>query len=186
MKKQILVLSLIALASCTYNDRKISLNLNIEQNQHTISKATALKISVVEYRQDPQVIGTKKIGDAKVNLTSDQNLAIMLHDKISQSLFAQGFKKGNDKQLEFRIEEFRFKAERHFFIGKSDAEAKIKAIITDAKGNVKFTKTFELSLKNKHFIASFETTDEETINQLLNDVAQDIVSDKSLLENLVK
>jgi uncharacterized lipoprotein YajG len=191
MKKNILITCLILATSCSYNDRQVRFDLNVAQNQNdtVINKSgalSALKISVIEQRKNPEIVGTKKIGDQKVKITSTENLAKLLEEKISENLFEQGFKKGNAKQLELYVEKFQFTAKRRFFIGKSEAKTKIKAVVKDSKNNVKFTKNFELSLNNKHFIASFESTDEATINQLLNEVAQDIVSDKSLLENLSK
>ncbi len=184
--KKILLICLLASASCTYHDRSVNLNLTIENAKPTVTKNVALEIRAFEHRKNSEIIGTKEIGDQTVKITSNQNLAKLLEEKIAVNLVTQGFKIGNDKKLNLYIEDFSYSAKRAFFIGKSEAKAKISAVIKDNKGNVKFTKNFEVSSNGKHFISSCSSTDNETINQILNDIASDIVKDKSLIANLEK
>jgi uncharacterized lipoprotein YajG len=77
-----------------------------------------------------------------------------------------------------------YKAKRQFFIGTSKANASFKVIVKNSKTGSKFTKNFDLSLKNKHFIAPLESTDAATINALLQEIIENILNDESLLKKL--
>jgi uncharacterized lipoprotein YajG len=183
----VLLLSLFATISCVPSqDQKIKLDLSFDETKSELGNGAEVKVLVFDDRSNKEIIGTKKFGTEEINITSEQNLTDLLQKKVSENLFGRGFKKGSAKTFELRIESLNYKAARQFFIGTSKANASIKAVIKNNKNNSKFTKNFDLSLKNKHFIAPLESTDGETINALLQEIIENILSDENLLKSLAQ
>ena len=50
----------------------------------------------------------------------------------------------------------------------------------------KFTRNLELSSSRKHFIAPLETTDARSINAILKEAVQNILSDEAFLQSLAE
>jgi uncharacterized lipoprotein YajG len=133
-------------------------------------------------RIEPNFLGTKEYCNYdKISIINEQNLTDLVARKIEEDLSNKGFSKGDDKVVEVAIKKLQYESECNFFLGKSQAHVLIKVSVNNAKSKTKITKNFELSLKNKHFLIPLISTDINTINELLNEVIQDILDDKILL-----
>jgi hypothetical protein len=77
-------------------------------------------------------------------------------------------------------------AKRGFPVGTSEGNAAIKVVVKNPKNKSVVTKNFNLSLNSKHFIAPLESTDAATINDLLQEISQDILDNKDLIQTLAK
>ena len=187
MKKLLILISLLTLISCTNKDKKIRLDFSIHDKKSNIGNEVKIRLAVVDDRLENNFIGTKEYCDnGKINITTQQNLAELLKQKISDNLLQKGFKNGNDKLIEIHIEQLQYKAECGFLLGKSEAEVAIKVTITDVKSGAKITKNFEVSANNKHFILPLASTDEKVVNDILEVVVEDILNNNALLKNLTQ
>lgn len=184
MKKLLLLASLILAASCTHHNQHVDFDLSFNNTKSNVGNASAIDLIVFDDRSEDRVIGIKEFGDEKVKITTSENIALLLTKKINQNLAAKGFKKGADKLIEIHIEKLHYQAKREFFVGSSQGEAMIKVIVKNAKNKSIFTKRFDLSLRDKHFIAPLESTDAATINGLLKEVVQDVLDNDELLKTL--
>lgn len=188
MKKLLAVLILLTAISCAHQDQKINLTLNhLNENSIEEKNPTTIDLKVFDDRKNKEVIGSKEFNeDEKIYISSEENLAEFLQFKISKNLEKRGFLKGKEKLVEIRVKTFSYKAERHFFIGKSKADIALKVVVKNAKNGVTTTKDFALSVKRKHFIAPLESTDAKTINSILEEIVDDVLSDETLLQTLAK
>jgi uncharacterized lipoprotein YajG len=186
MKKILILASLFVAASCTYTTQRVNLNFSFDDKKSGLGNNTVLDVAVIDDRMDKEILGKKKIGDEEVNIVSEQNLAALLQKRIAENLVQRGFKQGKGKLVEFHIESLKYKAKRKFFIGKSEADTNFKVIVKNVRNGTTFTKNFNLSVKNKHFIMPLEATDANTINDLIQEVVENILNDESLLKSLIQ
>ncbi len=187
MKKLLLIATLFLSISCTHTDQKVSLRLNLKDEKSEIGKGAAIDLMVFDDRKDDGVIGRKEFShDDKINITSQQNVALLLTEKIEQNLINKGFKKGNSKIIEIHIEQLFYLAKRGFPVGTSEGKAAIKVVVKNPKTKSVVTKNFNLSLNNKHFVVPLESTDAATINDMLQEISQDILDNQDLMQTLAK
>ncbi len=186
MKKLLLILPFLAVISCAHENQKVTLNFDLNNQSSTIGRDRSVVVAVLDERANKNLLGRKKFSEQEIEISPDINLANFLQPKIIQNLMRRGFKNGDDKKIEIHIESFSYIAKRGYPIGVSKIDANFKVVIQDKKTGAKFTKNYGMTSDSKHFIMPLEATDAETINVLLRDVVQEIVSDDSFLESLVK
>ena len=186
MKKLLLLASVLLLTSCTHENQKIKFDIAIDREKSDFGNVGSIGLIAFDERSHKDLIGTKTFGEERIEISSSENLAELLRDKLSDNLEQKGFVKGRDKIVEVHLESLQYKAVRKFFIGTSEANSMVKIIVKNTKTGEKFTKNFTLSVKGKHFLAPLEITDRETINTILRDTVLDILNDKSFLKSLTK
>ncbi|MBP7709842.1 MAG: hypothetical protein KA100_02085 [Rickettsiales bacterium] len=186
MKKLFLLSALIFAISCTHENQKIKFDISIDREKSDFGNVGAIDVVAFDDRSQKNLLGEKTFGDEKIQITSNEDLAELLRQKISENLQQKGFKNGLDKTVEIHLESLQYKAVRKFFIGTSAADSAIKIVVKNNKTGEKFTKNFALSINGKHFLAPLEETDAATINTILRDTVLDILGDKSLMRSLAK
>jgi len=187
MKKILLVASLILIASCTHQNQKISLDLSLNSNKTNSGNGASIDLMVFDDRANDTIVGTKEFGQyEKIDISSRENIALLLTQTIEQNLIQRGFKKGNGKIFEIHIEQLNYVAKRGFPIGTSQGNASIKVVVKNTKTRTIVTKNFSLSLNNKHFIVPLESTDLAIINNMIQEITQDIVNNSELIRTLAQ
>lgn len=186
MKNLLIFAAIFSLFSCAHHDQKIKFNLNLNHSAKNIGKAVGVDLVVIDARTN-EILGEKIFSaEEKIKITSDENLAEFLQKKIEESLLQNGFKKGWYKSLTIEIIDLKYQAKREFFVGNSEANIALKVVISDNKNQSSFTKNFEASNSSYHFIAPLESTDAATINNLISEVVNNILSDKEILNKLAQ
>ncbi len=187
MKKLLLVAVLFLGTSCTHENQKINLTLRLDDTKSNIGNGAKLDLMVFDERANDSILGTKEFSsDEKIKIISQENVALLLTQKVEQNLIAKGFKKGNDKVVEIHLEQLHYLAKRGFPVGTSEGIAVVKVVVKNTKNKSVVTKNFSLSLNNKHFIAPLESTDSSTINGMLQEITHDILSNPDLLKTLAQ
>jgi len=186
MKKIFLIAAVLLASSCTHENQKIRFDISIDREKSDFGNVGAIKVVAFDDRSHKELIGNKTFGDEEIQITSDQDLADLLREKISKNLEQKGFTKGNDRIVEIHVESLQYKAARKFFIGTSEVDSMIKIVVKNTKNGKKFTKNFALSVNGKHFIVPLEETDTAIINTILQDIVLDILSDRAFLNSLSK
>lgn len=186
MKKIFLILPLLAAISCSHENQKVTLNFDLENQRSTIGGNKGADVAVVDERANKQLLGKKKFSSEEIEIFADVNLAAFLQEKVIQNLTYRGFTNGKDKIIKISIESLSYKAERGFPTGSSKIDVHLKVMVTDGKTGAKFIKNYGTNWDMKHFVMPLESTDAATINALLRDVVQEIISDDSFLESLVR
>lgn len=187
MKKLLVIAALFALISCNHANQKIRLEFSFDEQKSNMDNNIGIDVAVFDDRLENDSIGTKEFCNyQKINISSEQNLPELLQKEINQQLLKKGFKQGNDKLVEIHIEQLRYKSECGFLLGKSKINILVKVVIANPRSGAKITKNFKSSLNSKHFIISLESTDKEIINNLLEEVVGDILSDDVLIKNLAQ
>lgn len=186
MKKILLILPFLAAISCVHPNQKVALNFDLNNQSSSIGSNKSIEVSVFDERVNKSLLGRKKFSAEEIEINADVNVAAFLQQKIMQNLSRRGFKNGHDKIVEIHIETLSYMAKRGYPVGSSKIDARLKVMVQDSKTGAKFIKNYGTSWDSKHFIVPLEATDGETINALLRDVTQEIVSDDSFLESLVK
>jgi len=186
MKNILLFVAAFSLFSCAHHDQKIKFNLKLNHSAKNIGKGAEIDLAVIDARTD-EVLGEKIFSaEEKIKITSDENLAEFLQKKIEENLSQNGFKKGWNKSLEIEIIDLKYQAKREFFVGNSSANISVKVVVNNSKNQSSFTKNFEASSDSYHFIAPLESTDAATINNLISEVINNILSDKEILNKLAQ
>lgn len=186
MKKLLLLIAFFTAVSCSHPDQKVKIKLFFGEQNSEIVSDSGIELTVIDSRSDKEIIGQKTFGDEKINIKFEQDLAKLLHQKISDNLTARGLKFGKEKSLEFHIKTFVYTASRGFPLGKSHAEINLQIVLKNNRNGEKLTRNFSLTLNNKHFIAPLESTDAATINSLLQEAVSDVLNDGIILQNLKK
>lgn len=184
MKKLLLITAFLTAISCTHHNQEVKLAFRSTADRASIGNNVPVTLRVFDDRKNTAIIGDKKFGDEKIEITADQNLATFLQEKIAADLVQKGFKIDKGTVAEVHIEAITYKAERHFPVGNSEARAAIKIVVKGGLLKSEFTKNYKLDLNNKHFIAPLESTDAQTINALLQEISADIVNDEAFLQSL--
>lgn len=164
----------------------MKLDFRSNKNQASIGNNSSISVKVFDDRKNKETLGQKKFGEEKIKIIAEQNLADFLQEKFAAGLALKGFKIGFGPLAEFHVEILEYEAARHFPVGNSEAHAAIKVIVKSDKNSGSFTKNYKLDLRNKHFLAPLESTDEQTINSLLQEISSDIISDNALLTRLAQ
>lgn len=187
MKKILFTLPLLFLVACAHADQKLIVDFNIKNQASTIGANRALKVEINDNRVNKDVIG-KRIFSAEdePKIKIDTNLAEVIRQKITQNLTGRGFKLGNDKIVELNINNLSYDAKIGYPVGTGRAEISIRVVVSDAKNGNKFMKNYGTVVNSKHFMYPLEATISETVNNLLKDTLQEIVSDDSFMESLLK
>lgn len=181
--KKLLILSFLFFAiSCAHVDQKFKVNLTLGSEKGEVDQAKKIRVLVIDDRKDKEVIGDKKFGSKKIKITNDENLAEVLQSKISETLLAKGFQFGGEKTIEIHLKKLKYRAKRGFLLGDSAANCKILVLVKGNKSEKEFSKNFKLSVKKRHFIAPLESTDNATINALLTEIIDEILSSDEVLE----
>lgn len=187
MKKVLCTIPFLFLIACAHADQKLILDFNIKNQASTIGANRALNVDINDNRVNKEVIG-KRIFSAEdaPKIKIDANLAEILRQKITQNLTGRGFKLGNDKIVELNINTLSYDAKIGYPVGTGRAEISIRVAVYDSKSSNKFMKNYGTVVNSKHFMYPLESTIAETVNNLLRDTLQEIVSDDSFLESLLK
>lgn len=187
MKKFLLILPLLTMISCVYNDQKIPLNFDLNNQISTIGGYKGVELLVIDNRINRPLIGRKKFSsDEEIEIVPTTDLSAFLQQKITQNLLSRGFQYGKDKMVQIYIESFFYEASRNIMVGNSGINAKFRVVVKDKKSNDEFVKNYEMSLNKKHFVMPLESTDELTINLFLRDMLQEILSDDNFIESLIR
>ena len=187
MKKIFLVTALFFVLSCTHENQKVKFDLTLNSSQSAVGNGKAINLKIFDDRLDKKVIGTKKFSsDDVIQIISEENLSNLLAEKISKNLEERGFKIGLDKDFEIHIDKLEYRAKRKFFIGKSEGRISIKVVVKNNKDGSAMGKNFNIFLNNKHFIAPLESTDESTINALLQEAIQDALDNSDILKFIAR
>jgi len=186
MKKFLLISALLTTISCTHQNQKIKFAFHSNVERSAIGNNKIVELKVFDDRLDKSNIGFKKFSEEKIEISSEQNLAKFLEEKIAADLVQKGFKIGKGQVVEMRIETLKYKAESAFPIGNSKANAAIKVRVRNDENRNEFNRNYQLDLANKHFIAPLESTDEETINSLLQEITANILNDEEFLRILAQ
>jgi uncharacterized lipoprotein YajG len=184
MKKLLIITALLTTISCNHVDQKVRLAFSFDEKKSNIGNDVGVNLTVFDDRSEKNFIGSKEFCDnQKISLTNDQNLVELLKKEVNEQLLRKGFKQGNDKMVELRIQHLKYKASCGFILGKSETSILIRAIVTNAKTGKKVTKDFELSLNGKHFIIPLASTDASSINDVLDELAAKILDDDMIVRN---
>jgi len=186
MKKIFLVSLFFVAISCSYRNQEVKFVIATNSEQSNLGNGAALDITVFDDRLDKEIVGKKTFGEEDTQITNDQNLAEILKEKIGASLWQKGFKQGKDKIVEIRLQKLIYASSRGFPVGHSEAHGLVKVVVKNKKTRSEFTKNYILDMNSKHFIVSCKSTDKKTINSLLQELVDDVVSDKTLLQNLAQ
>jgi uncharacterized lipoprotein YajG len=191
--KKIFLITLLSLAiSCTHQNQKIDIGFHFELEKSNIANGTRVALKVFDDRVNKTILGSKKFGDEKIEITANQNLTDFFYKEISKNLTAKGFLTAKSFNLdkvnivEIHIETLKYKAARHFPLGKSEAHSVIRVIVRAVGAKSEFTKNYTLDLTDKHFIAPLASTDAQTINSLLQETITDITEDSAFLKSLIQ
>jgi uncharacterized lipoprotein YajG len=185
MKKIFLISAILMLSSCNHYDQKMKLEIVMPKQKPAVTNSKTFELTVVDQRKDADVLGTKQFGEEKIEITSNQNLALFLQNELSENLLQKGFQFGKNKKVEIAIKSFGYKAERAF-VGKSKVDINLQITVKNNQTGKKFTRNLELSSSRKHFIAPLETTDAKSINAILKEAVQNILSDEAFLQSLAE
>jgi uncharacterized lipoprotein YajG len=185
MKKFLLIASLFTAISCTHQNQQVKLGFYFDPAKSNAGNGSAIQLEVFDDRSNKVNLGYKKFGEEKIEITANQNLEEFLRNKISEGLIAKGFKIAKGTIVEIHIETLKYKAARHFPVGQSEAHSTLKVIVRNSASKNEFTKNYKLDVNNKHFIAPLESTDEATINSLLQEITSDIITDDAFLKSLM-
>lgn len=187
MKKLSYIVTLIFLASCTHHNQYVAFKINVDQTYVNLGNGAKINLKVSDDRIANNIVGTKQFSaQEKISILSKDDLAFLLTKKISAALETKGFTKGEDKLVEIHIQKFQYQAKRGFFVGTSEAEAAIQVVVQDNKSKTKFIKNFSLSLSGKHLIVPLKSTDASILNNLLQEITQDILSNPEFLKILAQ
>ncbi|NBV07341.1 MAG: hypothetical protein EBS06_08955 [Proteobacteria bacterium] len=183
MKKIFLVTALFFVLSCTHENQKVRFDLTLDSSRSAAGNSKTINLKIFDDRLNKKVIGTKIFSsDDVIQIISEENLSNFLAEKISKNLEERGFKIGLDKDLEIHIDKLEYSAKRKFFIGKSEGRISIKVVVKNNQDGSAMGKNFNISLDNKHFIVPLESTDESTINALLQEAIKDTLDNSDILE----
>jgi uncharacterized lipoprotein YajG len=202
LKKTLSTLSLIFLiSSCSYLDRKITIDLNsghgLEIGEFLTKSSSNIKVT--DIRKDKKTLGFKQYGKNIVKVQNHQSLSWLIKNEIIKGLKDRDITLDKNKILEIQIVDFTFNAKRGLIVGESDSNISLRAIIRDnrrshrykykdASGkrtNVIISKTFNLENNYKHFIVSLSKTDQKNINLAIRNIIDDVLGSDEFLSRLL-
>jgi hypothetical protein len=190
------LLFIIALASCTYHPRQVDINLgstiDIKNNPNSpfylglkTQKGYKLpKILVTDKRQCKRTLGIKQFGKNTVKISNDQDLAKTIKKAVKNILIEKQLNYDHKKIITIELLTLNHNATRKFFIGESNTNIEINAIIQDKnkKGRRTATRSKTLKFDDKYFISSTKASDEQKINKIIRDAIDELFADKKLLD----
>ena len=186
MKKILTLTTLLFSFACSYQNQTLDLALNLDKPKAQTTNAYEIMTRVIDLRENPEIVGTKSYYKKTISLLAKEPVAELLQKSLDKNLKARGFEVGNLRYLDLEIVELNYHSKKGIFVGSSNGEAKIKAIIRNYNQTKIFEKTFNLALGRKHMIISDLVTDQQIIENLIAETTNDILADKSIKQQLTK
>lgn len=185
MKKLLSLILLFSITSCISNQEIIKIDYMIADNNSTIGEGVSVEVEAFDNRKNSHVIGYKKFGDTLVEIQNSQRVEKILQEKIALNLLQRGFKFGRENTLKIFLESLSYNA-KSSFIGSSRINSTVKIEIVNHNNKKKFSKNYNLSYKRKHFIAPLKSTDQAIVNEVLEELTKDILSDDAIIKFLIR
>jgi uncharacterized lipoprotein YajG len=187
MKKLLLILiTSLSLSACATNKvENLNFRLSLDSDSSNIGNNKKVEVVVIDERTDSETLGQKRVGKYFVTIKSNQNLVDLIQDQVNHGLAQKGFSRGFDKTLEIRLVNLDYNANRGVFKGHSKASVLLRVAVKD-KFNIskKYQRNYGLTIDKDHFIAPLLTTDEQSINFVLQETLNDLLRDQDLMETL--
>ncbi len=187
--KKYVIISLIFLASCSYKNHKVDVDLKGKNVSSQIGEGVAVSISVADVRQE-KIVGKKIISyEKQVEVGINQDLERIIYQRIANNLSSRGFAVKNnnvDKIIGIHINNLFYESKKGILIGNSKIKVEIQVSIKDQKSKKIFTKKYGINSGRSHFVVSSKKADAKIINDILQEVVNDILTDDAFLQNLIR
>lgn len=187
--KKYVIISLLFLASCSYKNHKVDVDLKGKNVSSQIGEDVSVSISVADVRKE-KLVGKKIISyEKQVEIGINQDLERIIYQKVATNLSDRGFKIKNnnvDKIIAIHINNLSYESKKGILIGSSKIKVEVQVSIKDNRSKQIFTKKYGINSGRSHFVVSSKKADSKIINETLREVVNDILVDDGFLQNLIR
>lgn len=181
------VLSFLPVSACTFTPQKVALQPQVQISNSNIGKGQVIYLKTLDERTS-SAIGTRGISGFGAEITSNGDVASIVHSAISKNLEKQGFEVSSSKldtttALRAEIRNLEYNLTPGIFTGTLRAEAAIKGIcVTNKETN--YEHLYRGESEEQVFVVQFAEENAAHINNSLSTVIQKMFQDSQLINCL--
>lgn len=181
------VLSILPVSACTFTPQKVTLQPQVQVSSSNIGNGQIIYLKTLDERTS-SAIGTRGISGFGAEITSNDDVASIVHSEISKNLEKQGFEVSNNNigtttLLRAEIRNLEYNLTPGILTGTLRAEAAIKGIcVTNKERN--YEHLYRGESEEQVFVVQFAEENAVHINNSLSTVIQKMFQDSELLNCL--
>jgi uncharacterized lipoprotein len=179
----------VLLASCAFTPQQVTLNPQVQVSPGGFGQGRSVPFTAVDERPS-SAIGSRGVGGFGAEITSNQDVAAIIHGALSDGLRRQGFSPvpatGSDaRALRVEIRNLEYKVTPGIFVGTLRTEAVLKGICMMGSG-----RPYERLYRGQHeesvFVVQFAGQNEEYINRSVSQAVNSLLQDSDLMKCLAR
>ncbi len=180
-----LALSFVCLifTGCAFNAQKATFNPIVNVASSNAGKGSQVGLKVDDERPSSSLGHRGNAYGAAAEITTDQDLAALIREKIASGLTKEGYQVVNYLQssgarLTLELRDLKYSTSTGFWTGGVDVDGAIKAIGTN--GSDTYEKLYRTDKKSRVVVVPTAGTNEQWLNEALSDLLRQVFEDPEL------
>ena len=188
------LLTLIGLSllceACALTPQTVQLKPDIQLKVGDVAKGREITVVTVDERTR-SVIGNRTVGAMGANITTEEDVAAIIHTSIVDGLRKKGFaiktslNPADPRELRAEVRNIEYTVTPGIFSGTLRTEAAIKAVCNINK-NREYEHLYRAEVSDWILVVQFAEANEKRINESLSKVIQTMLDDDQLITCLLK
>lgn len=186
MKRLIPIILMIGFSGCAYVPQQASVQVDTDMViESSIGGGKTVFVDFRDERPSKNIGSRGLLGSGEI--TTEGDLAVMMHDAIEDILEKQDFAPVNDNadaNLEVQLRAFEYDTRMGFWTGGIHLTALIKVIATTDNGE--YDNIYRYEDENRIVFIPFASENEKWLNEMANGLVEQIFKDRALLNHLAE
>jgi uncharacterized lipoprotein YajG len=180
-----LALSFVCLmfTGCAFNAQKATFNPIVNVASSNAGKGSQVGLKVDDERPSSSLGHRGNAYGAAAEITTDQDLAALIREKVASGLTKEGYQVVNYLQssgarLTLELRDLKYSTSTGFWTGGVDVDGAIKAI--GSNGGDTYEKLYRTDKKSRVVVVPTAGTNEQWLNEALSDLLRQVFEDPEL------
>ncbi len=180
-----LALSFVCLmvTGCAFNAQKATLNPTLNVALSSTGNGGQIGLKVDDERPSSSLGHRGNAYGAAAEITTDQDLAALIREKVASGLTKEGYQVINYPQssgarLTLELRDLKYSTSTGFWTGGVDVDGALKAI--GSNGDSTYEKLYRTDKKNRVVVVPTAETNEQWLNEALSDLLRQVFDDPEL------
>ena len=186
MKLLLPLILVFVFSGCAYVPQQAAIQVDTDMVVETsIGGGKTVFVDFRDERPSKNIGSRGLLGSGEI--TTEGNLAVMMHEAIENILDKQDFvpvKDNADATLEVQLRAFEYDTRMGFWTGGIYLTALIKVIATTDNGE--YDNIYRYEDENRILFVPFASENEKWLNEMANGVVEKIFNDRALLDHLAE
>ena len=181
------LLFVLLVQGCAFTQQEVTLQPDVKVENKNKVHGSKIYLKTVDERSSTS-IGTRGVSGFGAEITSNDDIAMIVHTAVSGALKDHGFdvisnKDGSPVELRAEVRNLEYTLKPGIFMGTLRTESLIKGICSIEK-DVRYEYLYRGGSEKKVFVAQFAEENAKHINMALSESIQNMIQDSELMSCL--